>query len=334
MLASLILQPGCGSDEVLGQGAGDAAPPVAIEASSAPPPAFPPPPADTPAPANTEPCPAQPLAAGAYARKLTHGGVGRTYDVHVPAGLGPGEHIPIVLYLHPLGMNKSYLRLRGSQKADKERFVAVFPDGVNGSWNAGACCGPANGASGKPPLDDVGFIRAVVADLSSVLCVDRRRVYATGFSNGGFLSHRLACEASDLVAAAVPVGSVNGLTQCQPKRPVPILMINGTADLLVPYQGGFSFPGITQGSFISVSQTMDGWLQRNGCSGAPEETYNKGSARCLTHGCAAGAKVAQCTVEGGGHCWYGDLLCFVGKNTTDIVVTDASWAFLRQFALP
>jgi poly(3-hydroxybutyrate) depolymerase len=83
-----------------------------------------------------------------------------------------------------------------------------------------------------------------------------------------------------------------------------------------------------------VPDTVAGWVQRNGCGGAPAETYNKGIARCVTHGCSAGAKVTQCTVDGGGHCWFGSVLCFLGKNTTDIDATDETWAFLRQFALP
>jgi len=287
--------------------------------------------------ATPAPCPATALAPGSYGdRTLTVGGVKRSYDLHLPPG-ATGQRLPLVLYLHPLRSAKGYLQTfgRGNEKADSAGFIAVYPNGLGASWNAGACCGPSNGASGQPLVDDVGFMRALVAEVSTLACVDPRRVYATGFSNGGFLSHRLACEASDLFAAVAPVSAVMGMPTCTPARPMPVLMINGTADLIVPYNGGMSFPLITAGAFISVEETFTGWRQRDGCTGEPVETLSKGNARCLTaKSCAGGVEVTQCTIQDAGHCWFGEFMCVMGTNSSDLVATDVTWEFLSRFTLP
>jgi polyhydroxybutyrate depolymerase len=285
----------------------------------------------------TSSCKSSALGPGTHKRTLTHDGLKRKYDLHVPKGYVAGTPTPVVFYFHPLMTTKHYLKaVGGLELADREGFIAVFPQGEGSSWNAGACCGPANGASGKKPVDDVGFVRAMIAEISQLLCVDGKRIYATGFSNGGFLSHRLACEASDVIAAIAPVSAVNGIdaSKCTPGRAVPVMMINGTNDSLVPYKGGFSFGWITNGAFISVKQTFGDWAKRNECAGTPA-AKKTGTVECRTHtACKQGAQVRLCTAVGGGHCWFGEMICFLGTNTADIVATDATWAFLKQFSLP
>jgi polyhydroxybutyrate depolymerase len=291
--------------------------------------------ADAP-PAASKGCAAAAPKAGTQTRKLQHGGLARDYDLYLPPSYKHSP-TPLVFYFHPLLTNKYYHQNTGGQgKADKAGFIAVFPQGEGASWNAGACCGPANGAGGKPAVDDVGFVRAILDDVAALACVDRRRVYATGFSNGGFLSHRLGCEAADLFAAIAPVGAVNGVApaSCKPSRPVPVLMINGTTDALVPYAGGLSFSGITSGKFASVQETFDGWAQRDGCTGAAVASFESGKASCKTHKqCAGGVEVTQCTVEGGGHCYFGELVCYLGQNSSDLRAVDASWDFMSRFQL-
>jgi polyhydroxybutyrate depolymerase len=283
-------------------------------------------------------CSAAPLKAGTQARSLTtKDGAKRSYDLYVPKSYTGKSATAVVFYFHPLGTNKYYHQNTGGpEKAEKEGFLAVFAQGLGASWNAGACCGPSNGAGGKAAVDDVGFVRAILAELQTLACVDGRRVYATGFSNGGFLSHKLACDAADLFAAVVPVGAVNGVPaeSCKPLRPVPVFMMNGTTDLLVPYKGGFSFPGITQGKFISAEESFSGWATRNGCGDAAAVSLQKGKVTCKTHTqCKGGAEVTLCTVEGGGHCWFGELICFMGTNNSDLKAIDASWEFLKRFTL-
>ena len=291
-----------------------------------PPPPPPPPPAD--------PCFDPPLAPGEYELSLEHDGLDRVFDLYVPDEYD-GRALPVVFYFHPLFTNKSYLKIaRTRRKANREGFIAVYPNGVGASWNAGACCGPANGAGRDPPVDDLGFVRAMVADVKARVCVDADRVYATGFSNGGFLSHRLACQASDLFAAVAPVSSVNGMTPaaCRPERPVPILTINGTEDILVPYEGGFSLRGITNGTFESVAESTERWRGHNGCTGTPRIVHAQGATTCRAYEqCDGGAEVVECTVEGGGHCWFGEPICIFGDNGSGIEATDATWAFLSRF---
>ncbi|MCA9670366.1 MAG: hypothetical protein KC503_32445 [Myxococcales bacterium] len=282
-----------------------------------------------------------PLGGGRHERTIVvrPGGrlsVERRYDVYIPRWLPRGESVPLVFYLHPLLTDRLYLQRVGVQAlADREGFIAVFPQGLGKSWNGGACCGPANGVgSDAPAVDDVGFIRAVLADVQAVACVDRRRVYATGFSNGGFLAHRLGCEASDLFAAIAPVAAVNGMPpeRCNPRHPVAVLAINGTADQLAPFDGGFSFEGITRGAFISAERSTQMWAKLDGCRSATSSASDNSGLSCTIYDqCAGGVQVTLCAIRGAGHCWYGEPSCVFGPNSRIVDATEETWAFLKQY---
>jgi polyhydroxybutyrate depolymerase len=212
--------------------------------------------------------------------------------------------------------------------ADASGFVAVHPEGTGSprSWNGGACCGTA-ASSGT---DDVGFVAAIVDQLESELCVDRARVFATGFSNGGFLSHRLGCELADRIAAIAPVSGVLGIDACSPTRPVPVIHIHGTEDLLVPYDGN------PYRDYISVADSIAGWVARDGCAGSPAVTFAQGDATCETYsGCAGNADVTLCTIDGGGHQWPGGVsLPGGGHTSTDLDATAAIWDFFAAHPMP
>ena len=133
------------------------------------------------------------------------GGVERRYVVHVPGSYDGTQHVPVVLVLHASGHNANEAaRISGmSVKSDSAGFVAVYPEGA-GRWqtfNAGRCCGVA----GRGNVDDVSFLRAVVADVSANYKVDPHRIYAAGMSNGAMMAYRLGCEMSDVLAAIAPV---------------------------------------------------------------------------------------------------------------------------------
>jgi polyhydroxybutyrate depolymerase len=244
--------------------------------------------------------------------------------VHVPPGLDPQAPAPVVLNFHGFTSNgQQQVFFSGMNPlADEEGFIVVYPDGVMNSWNAGACCGGAM----QMQVDDVGFVRALVARLQGELCVDARRVYATGMSNGGFMSHRLACEAADLVAAVAPVSCVNGMDTCAPSRPVPVLMFNGTLDPLVSYEGLL---------YEGVAETFAGWAERDGCDGAPTAGPTVGQASSEAYlDCDAGARVIQWTHEGMGHCWPGNPVCPFGEASVDIAANAEMWAFFSEYALP
>ena len=260
---------------------------------------------------------------------LTVDGLPRTARVHVPASYDPARPTPLVLDLHGYsmsGLTQAELT-RLPAKADAAGFVVVHPDGTGAplGWNAGACCGTAASTG----VDDVGFVDALLAELDARLCVDPRRIYATGFSNGGFLAHRLACERADVFAAIAPVSGVIGVATCAPSRPVPVLHVHGTADTVVPFAGS---PGL---GFPSVDATITGWIARDQCAAPAVETFAQGDARCVSYrGCAGGAEVALCTITGGGHTWPSGGPFPGGHQSTDLDATATIWDFFVAHPRP
>jgi polyhydroxybutyrate depolymerase len=261
---------------------------------------------------------------------LEFDGVMRSYELHVPPSYDGSTPLPLVLSFH--GFASTGLTQQESTQmddlADREAFLVAYPNGLYNSWNAGTCCGQ----SADLGVDDVGFTRALIDDLGARGCIDELRVYATGMSNGGFFSHRLACEAADVIAAAAPVAAVLGIddASCTPARPIPIIEFNGTADPLVLYEGG----GLTDAP--SVAETTAGWLERNGCTGNPAVSYQNGDATCeAVDQCDGGASVTLCTIEGGGHCWpgYPCRLDGLGESTTDIDANAVMWELFSRSSL-
>lgn len=265
---------------------------------------------------------------------MEHDGAARSYEIYVPSRYDGTTPLPVVLSFHGF-TSSGPLQQEGTkmdETAEREGFVAVYPNGLDNSWNAGVCCG----RSAQDGVDDVGFARAVIEDLGARGCIDTARVYATGMSNGGFLSHRLACEAADVIAAAAPVAAVLGIdeSECMPSRPISIIHLHGTADPLVAYEGG-GVPGSP-----SAAESIEGWRMRNGCTGDPRITYENGAATCETvDDCDGGVSVTLCSIEGAGHCWPGQpcperLGSLVGEPTFDIDANEVIWDVFSQTALP
>ena len=153
-------------------------------------------------------------------------------------------------------------------------------------------------------------------------------------SNGDF-SHRLACEAADVIAAAAPVAAVLGIEEsaCNPSRPIPLVEFNGTANPLVSYDGG----GLS--GLPSAQQSVDGWVSRDGCTGEPAVTYDNGAATCVTvSDCDGEVSVTLCSIEGAGHCWPGQpcperLGSLVGEPTFDIKANEVMWELFSRSSL-
>lgn len=254
----------------------------------------------------------------------------RTFFVHVPESYDPAVRTPLVLNFHGFSSNASQQQLLTlmPEKSDAEGFVVVHPEGVGlpQGWNAGVCCGQAM----TDGVDDVAFVEAMIEQLEAALCIDADRIYATGFSNGGFLSHRLACELSGRIAAIAPVSGVIGIDTCEPGRPVPVLQFHGTADAVVAYDGNSVL------GFPSVEGTMSDWAMRNGCDATAELSYENGDTTCVRYGgCDNGADVELCTVDLGGHTWPGGTpFPPGGHTTTDISATDAMWEFFSGHPMP
>jgi polyhydroxybutyrate depolymerase len=267
---------------------------------------------------------------GDHLRTMYFGGALRTWYEHVPAVYDCTQAAPVVFDFHGYSSNAiEEMALTGvNAKADVANFIALHPEGLGAvqSWNAGACCGDAALLNAH----DVDLMRALLANVAQRYNVDARRVYAMGMSNGGFFSHRLACEAADVFAAIAPVAGVMGVPTCTPSRPVPVLDFHGTADPVVPYTGG----GLT--GFTSVDVTMAGWVQRNGCGANSAVVYQQGDATCRRWpSCSAGADVELCTIDNGGHTWPGGLpIPALGKTSTDVNATDRAWDFFVAHPMP
>lgn len=264
-------------------------------------------------------CEAPSLAAAdePYLIKLKIGEMVRRYHLYVPPGVDPRRATPLVLNFHGLNASaEEQMEYSGLNVTARARgFLVAYPEGIDGSWNGGDCCGPAARAG----IDDVGFARAVVQDTSSRVCVDTRRIYATGMSNGAILSHRLACEAADLFAAVAPVAGGLFLQDCRPERPVPVLAINGTADEVMAFS-------VAESSYRS-------WQLFDQCRlGAEKE-----QGRCsLNRRCPEGAMVGLCRLEGVGHCWPGTERCENGVSTSplDFSANVEMWRFFEQVEMP
>jgi polyhydroxybutyrate depolymerase len=261
---------------------------------------------------------------------LTSGGIPRVVDLHVPPGYDPTTPIPIVLNFHGFTsdpIQEEVLSLMDPE-ADAANFIVLYPLGTGAplSWNAGACCGTA-AATG---VDDIQFVRDILDQASAQLCVDSKRVYATGMSNGGFLTHRIGCELADRFAAIAPVAGVLGVPTCTPSRPVPVMHFHGTADPLVPWNGSSVL------GFISVPDSIAGWVARDHCTGSPVQTYSHGDASCSSYQqCDGGAEVTLCTIDGGGHTWPGGTpVPSLGYTSTDLSATDAMWTFFAAHPMP
>lgn len=257
-------------------------------------------------------------------KTVTANGRQREYIVHVPSNYA-GAPTAVVFNFHGWNSNAAaqQTRSRMDATADREGFVVVYPQGISDSFNAGgSCCGPAK----DQDIDEAEFVRAMLDDLEREFCVDRTRVYSTGMSNGGFLSYRFACEQT-LFAAIAPVAAIVSVPTCTPSRAVPVLHFHGSADLLVPVDGRPTWsPPVP-----SLDQTIDGWKQRNGCTGEPTVTFQNGDVTCEAW---ADCNVERCLVDGGGHTWPGgEPIPLFGKTTQDISASDYMWQFFSRHSL-
>jgi polyhydroxybutyrate depolymerase len=245
----------------------------------------------------------------------------------------------VVFCIHGLAQNAVMFCVVGAEMnklSDQKGFILVMPNGYQSSWNAGTCCGAAS----NERLNDVALFRAIFAEVGKHVNIDLRRVYATGLSNGGYMSYRLACEAADIFAAVAPGAGAVGkndigggtnpasdFTVCDPSRPVSILDIHGTADGLIPYA--------LQAPSLSIFSKEGGCSTTTSPAAAPP---SGGDTTCVSYGvCTTGVEVTGCSIQGGGHCWFGSPDCgtgggaigaaFVGANSNTMKNNEAIWDF-------
>lgn len=239
--------------------------------------------------------------------EMQHDGVTRQFYVEPPEGPRPA---PAVIVLHGSATVPSRMRRITQFTLHEKGWAEIYPVGLKRRWNDGR-----TDADGQPlhDVDDLGFLRALIARLAAEGLIDPDRVYFAGASNGGAMTLRVICEAPELAAgAAVVIMNLPEGLECRDGPPVPLLLIEGTADPLVPFEGGpVSFLGFERGRVYSARETAARFAARNGC-GAFEEIpltdhYPDDGTRVRLHayrGCSA--PLLQYLVQGGGHTWPGN----------------------------
>jgi len=259
----------------------------------------------------------------------------RGYDLVLPDDYDGDTPVPLVLAIHGGGGNKEAAeRITCSEgtvdddsclfsQAQARGYAVVFPNGSSNrlvrklrSWNAEGgedgwrCTG---GRACADQVDDIAYFRDLLDDVEGRVAVDPDRVFATGISNGGAMSHRLACELSDRVAAVAPVGGELQLVStgtCAPEQPVAVLDIHGSEDPCWPYEGGVTDCPIGQkkDAFVGVPQTLAAWSEILGCQGLPTEdalpdTADDGTTTTRQRYPGCTADLVHLRIEGGGHTW-------------------------------
>ena len=296
---------------------------------------------------------ATPVAAGEEQVTTTSGGTERWYIRHVPPGYDPAEPTPVVLDLHGYSEGAKVHTLMSDlgSYGDTEGFITITPQGTGAvaRWDT------------APESADLKYIGDLLDEVEETLCVDDRRVFVTGLSNGAFLTSAIACTYADRIAAAAPVAGIRDIEGCEPARPVPVVAFHGTADTFVTYDGGFgssvanlpnpdgsgrtigeSGEGTPPPSGAPKGPTIEeitaGWAERNGCSTKTTEAKVESDVTLITWKCPEGADAELYRVEEGGHSWPGSsfseqVASVVGRTTMSISANELMWKFFQEHPL-
>lgn len=282
---------------------------------------------------------------------MVHNGLKRTYRIHVPPSYDNPKPMPLVIALHGGGGTGEKMErhtLGGfNTLSDKEGFVVVYPDGIEKHWNDGR--EKVRYRAHREKIDDIGFISALIDDLVKRQNIDNKRIYVTGISNGAMLSNRLACELSGKITAIAPVAGnmpYDLAPHCSPSKPTSVLMISGTKDPMMPWEGGeASFGRLKFGRVLSVMETIQFWVAHNQCLPIPVITWEPDKdpqdgtrvRKEAYNGCKGGADVILYAIEGGGHTWPGGYQYLpeksVGKTSRDIDASEVIWSFFKNYAI-
>ena len=223
---------------------------------------------------------------------FTFEGRARTYFFHIPSSYDPAKAIPLVIVLHAEQSNaRGAIRMSGMNvKADRERFIAVYPDGTGTSqnaltWNAKKCCGYAS----LNNIDDAGFIRTIIERLGKQYSIDPKRIYVTGLGNGAMMAHRAGCELSDKIAAIGAVGGSLNIEKPIPKESVSVILLHGTEDKKVPLK--------------LATEAALFWARWDRCHLTPRRELQDNRIQDIYSGGSNKTEVAFYTFQGHGDAW-------------------------------
>ena len=276
---------------------------------------------------------------------LTIDGNIRSFVIYIPIGYNNAGKMPLIYAIHGgSGTPEGMINIANFKTiADRDKVVLVYPAGVQNNWNDGRPTIP-----NQLEINDVLFFNQLCDYMINNYSVDAKKIYATGISNGGFMSTRLGCELSNRIAAiAVDAATMESTTiapNCNPGRPVPALYIHGTTDPLVPFLGGqMTAGGTAGGTILSHFQVIEKWVALNGCNSTPTVTdlpdiSNDGTTikqRVYTGG-TTGSEVVSYVILNGGHTWpqgYQYLNeAIIGKTSQDMNACEVIWTFFKRFS--
>jgi polyhydroxybutyrate depolymerase len=269
--------------------------------------------------------------------RIAVGNSARSYELF---GATVGEPRPLILALHGNLMSGAQFERTGAwaQFAAKHKFVVALPDGLNNAWADGRVGVEIKGKSPPAGTDDVAFLTALAEKLVADRIADRKRLYITGASNGGMMTFRLLCDRPDLFAAGAASIAVltDGLAaRCKPGMPRPILLLNGTADRIVPW--------VRTGTYMGTDATLAHFVRLNGCNDTTKTqsladiaTDDRSTVTRVSYACPPGADVELLRIDGGGHQWPSrisppKLEMFLGSRNRDIEGAEEVWAFFKRF---
>jgi polyhydroxybutyrate depolymerase len=226
------------------------------------------------------------------------GGAVRAYQRIAPSSMSPGDPLPAIVFLHGVnaGIAEEEKRDGLLPLAQAGQAVLVYPVGIGESWNAGSCCGTAH----VHGIDDVTFLQRLVSKLQSTPGVDAARIYVAGYSNGGRMAFRMACEAPQGVAAFVALSALPSIA-CPRTRPASLIAVTNTGDTEVPFTGGGA--PATPGGDTRASMTgqVQAWAVRDGCPGTAQSSTSGILTLQRWTGCRDGTVVELAAYARGGH---------------------------------
>ncbi len=280
--------------------------------------------------------------AGDHVYTLNHDGLVRTYRVHVPQNYRAARAVPLLFAFHGGSGDMEHMandRHYGLiSKSEAEGFIVVFPNGYSklksgkfASWNAGNCCANAR----DEQIDDVGFVRKMIAAVSQTFNINSHQIYATGMSNGGMMAYRLACEMSDTFKAIAAVAGTDNTISCRPDSAVSILHIHAANDDHVLFNGGAgaqSRDASKVTNFTSVPNTIDQWVQHNQCLPTLQRLFDQKEAFCEVYRhCQNNTQVQLCVTQTGGHSWPGGVKPRTDESPSQAIsAVDVMWRFFSS----
>lgn len=251
----------------------------------------------------------------------------RTYKLHIPWSYTGNEKFPLVFAFHGAYSNASEMELITgfNGKAGPNKYIVCYPNAAVENWNEGCDCNKPH----RLGIDDIGYIEYLIDKIKSEYNIDTTRIYAVGYSQGGLFATNVACKLSGKFAAVATVASTMSLPlsqNCAPQNKMPILMIHGTLDNVIPWGGS------NNGSFslLSAENAIKFWANINSCDQTPVETFLPDNGDPLINvnvieyeDCSDESETILYAIGGGGHEWF---------NRPDIVASDVIIDFILKFS--